>query len=397
MREIGLMARYEYLRHVRRKSFLWLALGVPIMLVLVTRLIILVSSGPPAERRLGFVDISGQFRADPAIAQITVQRFADEAAARAAFTAHSVDAVIIVTPGYHNDGQVRVIAARPLSSQTRDSVRDGLSAALVAQLDPDVQGRFQNSMNLTLRTVGSQRQISAQNFLLFVLPYILAVLFVMTSFTTSGYLIQALADEKEDRVMEILATTLRPHQMMAGKILGLSGVGLSQVTVWVLCALAGLLSSPTARELAGGLQLPWGTLGLALLFFVLGYLMVAGLYATIGAAVTNPQEGQQFAAPISLLIVSPLWLILLLLAQPNGALAVIMSIIPVTAPITMLIRLPVADIPWWQMLLSLASLGLTAGLLVLASARVMRVGMLRYGKRLSLAEMFSSLRASSES
>ena len=80
----------------------------------------------------------------------------------------------------------------------------------------------------------------AQNFLLFLLPYVLAILFVMTAFTTSGFLLQALADEKEDRVMEILATSLRPSQMMAGKIIGLSALGLTQIGSWLAWVGVGL-------------------------------------------------------------------------------------------------------------------------------------------------------------
>lgn len=187
--------------------------------------------------------------------------------------------------------------------------------------------------------------------------------------------------------MEVLATTVNPAHMMAGKIIGLCGVGISQMLIWIALGVVGVLAFARGAAWAADLQLPWSTLGLSLLFFGLGYLLIAACYATIGAAVTSPQEAQPFAAPISLLTLSPMMLMIAILAQPNGTLATVLSLIPFSAPITMLMRLPLADVPAWQIATSLALLAVSTIAIVLLSARVMRLGMLRYGKRLSLGEL----------
>lgn len=393
MREIITMARYEYLRHVRRRGFVVTALVMPLVLVALFVVIGLVASNSRAETSLGFVDQTGRFanidltQIDGEPVDIPMTRFANEGEGLAAVEAGQVSAVVVVPPAYNHDGTVRVLGPKALGDSARDQVRDILRQALVTAVPGETQARFAEPVDLRLRTLGSNREVDSSNILLFMLPYVIAVLFLITTFTTSGYLLQALADEKEDRVMEILATTLRPSQMMAGKIIGLSGVGLTQMTAWVAWAVAGLLAIPVARRFLSELQLPWGILMLSLAFFLLGYLLVAAIYAAIGAAVTNPQEGQQFAAPVSLLVVSPLWLVVVILAQPNSTLAVILSLIPLTAPITMLLRLPLTSIPAWQLLLSLTLLALSAIGMMFLAARVMRIGMLRYGKRLSLKEL----------
>ncbi len=393
MREIGLIAWQEYRRHVRRKGFIWTAVGVPLLLMLGGAVLVQVLTTSNAETKLGFVDQSTRF-ATTDLTQVAgrpvaipVVRFAAEAAARHALAVQQISAIVIVRASYLTNGAVAVIAPRALSDRAAGEVQAILRQTLVATLPTATQATLDRPLSLQLRTFGTNRVIDANNYLLFLLPYLLALLFLMTTFTTSGYLLQALADEKEDRIIEILATTLSPNQMMAGKITGLSAVGLTQMLAWIAWAIAALAVLAPVRRLLANLHVPWSMLLLAALFFLLGYLMVAALYATIGAAVTTPQEGQQFAGPISLIVVIPYILVIAIVAQPNSLLAVGLSLFPLTAPITMLIRLPIATIPVWQTLLSLLLVAAAAAGAIRLAASVMRRGMLRFGKRLSLREI----------
>ena len=220
------------------------------------------------------------------------------------------------------------------------------------------------------------------------LPYGFALLFVTTTFTTSGYLLQAVAEEKEDRVGEIMAVTVKPRDMMAGKIIGLSGVGLTQMLIWLGMAAVAILVFVGNLDWLAEINLPWSMLLLSLLYFLLGYMLIAACYATAGAAVSTPQEAQPLVTPISMLALAPMFVITLILSKPNGMLAVILSLIPFSAPMTMLMRLPLADIPAWQIVVSLLLLALTSVGAMLLSGRVFRLGLLRYGKRLSIREMF---------
>lgn len=389
MRSFWHIARYEYLRHVRRRAFLWTVFGVPLLIAAIMGVVVLVAINSQTNATLGLVDQAGILVAPSNTPNTTpMQTFADENAARAAFDKHEIDSYIVVPDDYLATGAVRAVGRNALSQDAERDVRALLRDSLLQRAPEQNRARLAAPMNLELKTPSSSRAISADSGLLFFLPYAFALVFVLTTFTTSGYLIQALTEEKEDRVIEILATTVQPEQMMAGKIVGLSAVGATQMLVWLgTPALVVAIIAPGVFT-SGTDGIGWTVPLLATVYFLLGFLLIATCYATIGAAVTSPQEAQAFVGPISLLAVSPLFLVTVILARPNGVPALILSLIPFSSPMTMLMRLPIADIPVWQIILTLVMLVLsTLGALWL-SARVMRLGMLRFSQRLRLGEIF---------
>lgn len=398
MKHIWLIARYEYGRIVRRRSFLLTALGLPLLVLALIGAIFIVTARSSGEQRLGLVDQTGRFaavdeRALGLTRPIPIERLADERAAAQALDAGRIDAYVVIGRDYLESGEVRAVGPRRLSQRAQSQLRALLRAGLVADAPADVRERLRDPAEIVLRTLDGGREVTAGNALLFLVPYGFAMLFIVTTFTTSGYLLQAITEEKEDRVIELLATTVAPREMMGGKIIGLSAVGLTQMLIWVGVAALSLLALIRDLSWISDFQLPWTLIGLSLLYFLLGYLLIATCYAALGAAVTTPQEAQPLAAPISLLSSAPLFMLAPILAQPNGTLATVLSLIPFSAPMTMLMRLPLAEIPAWQLALSLLLLiGSVIGAMLLA-ARVMRLGMLRYGKRLSLKEMFGGARA----
>jgi ABC-2 type transport system permease protein len=200
-------------------------------------------------------------------------------------------------------------------------------------------------------------------------------------------LLQSVVEEKEDRVIEIIATTVSPTQLMAGKIIGLTSVGLTQVSIWIGLAALAVLAFIRRLPFLASLQLPWAVLALGLLYFLLGYLLIAACYAAAGAIVTTSQEAQTLVTPISMLGIAPLMLVNVILTQPNGTLALIFSLIPFSAPMTMLLRLPVADVPSWQVAASLLTLALAAFGAVLLAARALRISMTHSGRRLGLRDL----------
>jgi ABC-2 type transport system permease protein len=392
MNKVWAIARYEYLRHVRRRAFLLAGLGLPLLMGAVIGIVVLVVVFVGAERGLGIVDPAGRW-ASVSLRQldtarlIPTPRYRDETAARRALDAGSIDAYIVLPDDFLQSGEVDVVARRRLSERAQEQIQGMVREYVLLDVAPENRERLREPDELLLRTVDGGRTISADNLLLFFLPYGFALVFLITTFTTSGYLLQAVAEEKEDRVGEIMAVTVAPRQMMAGKILGLSGVGLTQMLLWGAIALAGVMLLATDGRWLAEVRLPWPVVSLAILYFVLGYLLIAGCYATIGAMVPSPQEAQPLVAPVSMLSLAPLFVVSLILAKPNGTLAVIFSLIPLSSPMTMLMRLPLADIPSWQIVVSLLLLAGSAVGVMLLSGRVLRLGMLRYGKRLTLGEI----------
>jgi ABC-2 type transport system permease protein len=226
----------------------------------------------------------------------------------------------------------------------------------------------------------------------FVLPYIFSLAFVIIIFTTSGFLLQGVSEEKEGRVIEILLSSISPTELLAGKILGLGALGLIQVVVW-LGAGAGLLAATaTIFALTGISNLGPSTVVLGIVYFVLGYLLFATLMAVAGSMGTTQRESQQIASIFSVTAAVPMMAMSVIFTNPQSPLIIALSYIPLTSPVMMLLRLGLGPVPSGQVAISLVLLaaGLVASLW--AGAKVFRVGLLMYGKRPSVKELGRAFR-----
>jgi ABC-2 type transport system permease protein len=199
--------------------------------------------------------------------------------------------------------------------------------------------------------------------------------------------------EKENRTMELMITSLTPEQLMVGKAVGLMAVAMTQLGVW---AATGALAIGIATR---GLQIvrlgsvPWSTVGVILAFFLPAYALIGGLMSAIGSIVTEQRHGQQIAAVFNLFFMSPFFLAALILARPNHPLMVAMTLFPPTAFLSVVLRWSVSVVPWWQLIASWVLLVMAAGFSLWGAARILRVGMLRYGQRLELRAVVSALKA----
>jgi ABC-2 type transport system permease protein len=253
--------------------------------------------------------------------------------------------------------------------------------------------RLSDPMDLTLRSTGGALELSEENLMIaFIMPYIFAMIFMMATMVTSQFLMLGVVEEKESRVMEILVTSSTPEQLMAGKVLGLGGLALTQLGVWAVAGLGIAAFSGPDSVVAQVLKLPPGFLVVVIIYFLLGFIFMSSVMAGIGASVTAEQEGRQLNQIVSLVFVAPVIAGFAFIIDPNGTIPVILSLIPFTAPVSMMMRLPMAAVPLWQILLSMALLVLATVLAVWVSARVFRLGMLMYGKRLRLRDMLGVFR-----
>jgi ABC-2 type transport system permease protein len=203
---------------------------------------------------------------------------------------------------------------------------------------------------------------------------------------------RSVLEEKTSRILEVLLSSATSTQLMAGKLLGVGAVGLTQILVWVVMAVMFALPAMAMQPSFSELQIPLGVLVAFAVFFLLGYLLYSTMYAAIGAITTTEQEGQQ----LQFLVVIPLVLSVFMLApvvrNPDSPAMVWMSMVPFFAPVVMYARIVVQTPPLWQIALSLLLLiGTIAGLLVLC-ARIYRIGILIYGKRPNLPEILKWLK-----
>ena len=223
------------------------------------------------------------------------------------------------------------------------------------------------------------------------IPLGFGLLLVLSLIFSSSYLLQGLADEKESRLMEILISRVSPGGLLIGKILGLGAAGLVQVVAWLASMpLLLLLASSIVGGFVASLHVPPLFYALAVVYFVLGYLLFATLSAGVGAIGTSVREAGQLSALFNLFPVVPLWLMSLFVAFPRSPLWIVLSILPLSAPTMVIERLGISDIPAWQIAASVGLLAVSVVGGLFFASEVFRKYLLMYGKRPRLGEIVRS-------
>jgi ABC-2 type transport system permease protein len=222
----------------------------------------------------------------------------------------------------------------------------------------------------------------------------IAMLLYMSIMLYGINVMRGVIEEKSSRVAEIVVSSISPSKLLAGKVIGVGGVGLTQIGLWILGALAmnkargpilsamGITSAPFDLP-----AMSWGTGALLIAFFVLGFVFYAAAFAAVGAMVDNEQEAQQAQMPVVLLLVASIVFVQNILIAPDGTLATVMGILPFSAPIVMPLRLASSQVPPAQVAMALASVTIGAAVVTWLASRIYRVGILMYGKRPTLAEL----------
>ncbi len=230
------------------------------------------------------------------------------------------------------------------------------------------------------------------------LTYILVILLYVTVLMYGSYIAMGVIEEKSTRVVEILISSVRPFQLMLGKVLGTGLAALLQYGVWLvagfgLLAAKGVLGSFTVGpvKLTFAAVDPWILVGF-LVFFIVGFFSYAGLFAAGGSLVSRAEDAQQVTTPLSLFVVLVFFAGMYALNNPDAPLSVILSLTPLASPIVMFVRLTIAQPPAWQVALSLVLSVAAILLLVSLAARVFRAGVLLYGGRPGLRTVLRSLR-----
>lgn len=404
---------YELRRNFRRKGYLFTTFGVPIIVIALllgyhALTTLTRDSGAPqaapsagaifgvpddsnAGRSIGFVDLSGVL--DDASATGDLVRFPDEAAAEAALQAGEIDSYYIVAADYLATGSVTMVLPTLLLNDIIEGpIRSLLQTTLRQQLDDDALFyRLTDPSNI--QQVNTGRDVPAeamQDFgSSFLLVYVFVIALMLSLFMTNGYLLQAVIEEKESRIVEILISTVRPLQLLGGKILAYGTLGLFQMLVWVAAMLLVLQLAQLLDGLSvlAGMFIPLDVLPLVLVYFVLAYLFFAAAYGIVGALSSTMREGPQYVVVFTLPAMVPLYFISLFVEAPDATLPVILSLIPITAPLAMTMRLLLTAVPAWQIALSAGLLVLFIIFLMWLAGRLFRVQVLLAGQTPRLRDL----------
>jgi ABC-2 type transport system permease protein len=393
MGKFGLIARQEYLRNVRRRSFLVATFGLPVLMIAMMAVSILSSSAGGGDAdSLGYVDKSGLLAArteDPGF-----RPFATLEEATAALEAGEIDGFYVVAPDYAASGTIELLYwDRSPGAGLQDRFKTFLRANLVGTLSPEVAARaLEGPQQIAVRSADGSHESDSPGLVDLLLPFALGMFISFALMSASGYLMQATTDEKENRTIEVMTASVSPRALIAGKAVGLAGVALSQVLLWAVVVVAGLAIASRFVDSLSGLEVSWSLVLVLAAFFVPLFTLAVALVLTIGVAVADSRQGQQWAGIVTFLFLLPLFFSPMLGSNPDGPALVALTLFPTTSLLTIAIRWSATAIPLWQLLVSWAILAACAGAGVWAAPRVFRQGMLRYGKRMSLRSVIQAMR-----
>jgi ABC-2 type transport system permease protein len=386
-----LVARHEYRKFVGKRSFLVSTLGFPLFMVLVMGISIFTAVSAGSVASLGYVDQAGILGSQikPQLegreGQIEIVAFPNQEAAQESLQQGQIQAFYVLPADYL---ETRLVDQYYWEESPNEHASTAFSAFvranLAAELPEATRQRLVEGPSFTSRSMDGRLEIGPENFVNFIFPFVASFLFIFAVMTSAGYLLQVVADEKENRTIEMLVTSLSPEQIIGGKALGLMGVGLTQLLVWVVAIAIGLVIGARFVPELQALRIPWDFVLVVLLFFLPAYALITGFMTAIGGSVAEVRHGQQIAGMFNLLFMLPFFFIALIISNPDSPILVVMTLFPTTAFVTVLMRWGISIVPLWQLISSWVILTGSAVLMIWASARIFRRGMLRYGQSLDL-------------
>lgn len=435
MSKIWIIIQREFMTRVKKKSFILLTILMPfIFAALIMVPLMLATIEGDEQKTVMVVDKTGRYvgslKSTANYAFVPTADNKDEF-----YTEDSeVEAVVQITADLaKNPKAVTIYSPREVKAELLSYVetclgeqvrREKLSAYNIPELETiiaDIQTDFHVA---TVKRNAEGDETSSNTYIAMTAGFIFTFLIYMFVMSYGGMVMQSVMEEKTNRIVELMVSSVKPFQLMMGKIIGVALVGFVQLAIWgvmlsiilVVCgSVFGLSTAPAVPAVAGAdaqmaamaqqagggeaaeimsalMGLPYAELGIMfVLYFVGGYLLYASFFAAVGASINAQEDSSQFIMPVVLIMVFGLYAAMYSAENTNGPLAFWASIFPLTSPIVMMVRIPFG-VPWWEEVLSLGLLFATSMAFVWISARIYRVGILMYGKKPSLREMLKWVR-----
>lgn len=401
MSKIGIVIGREYFTRVKKKSFIIMTILIPLLfigLMVGTFFLSMLAGGET--KKIVVLDTSGeyfsvlkdtdqyQFIAGSGEFQDFRKESDEKMYATLIISGDLLEDPTALTLYFRN--QVQASLLQVISSQLNDYLSE---KKLESYQIPGLKQMIEDSkINVKIESIkwddsGKETQSSAE-FAMF-LGMVFTFLIYMFIFAYGGMVMQGVIEEKTNRIIEVMVSSVNPFDLMMGKLIGIGLVGLTQFGIWAALFMTFSLSGTI---FLGGFEIFQKINGMIagtniielflyfILFFIGGYLIYASLFAAIGAMVDTQEDTQQYMMPLTILILFAFYAGFYSSQNPDGSLAFWTSIIPLTSPIVMMTRLPFG-VPWWELLLSIVLLALTVVLIIALAAKIYRVGILMYGKK----------------
>ncbi|CAM3368461.1 ABC-2 type transporter transmembrane domain-containing protein [Flavobacterium longum] len=427
MSTLKLIIRREFISKVRNKSFIVMTFLSPLIFVFIGVVVGYLSTIKGDQKRIAIHDATGKFAKD--FKTDEEYRYLDLSSAdlnvvKDSVAAEHYDGLLLIPAASDNktlQKSIEFISTESPDVMLIEKAENTIAKHLTrdnyvkAGIDSLAIKDAAASVDITLKKATGEKTIKGLNWIKLLIGFAFGYLIMMFIVIYGNLVMRSVIEEKTNRIIEIIISSVKPFQLMMGKIVGTSLAGVLQFAIWAVIGVVAMFvasaffGAPVGgagvaaaqAESAGTMQLilkeisdlPIATLIISfILYFVGGYFLYSSFYAAIGAAVDNETDSQQFLLPIIMPLILGVYIgFVTVMNDPHGTIATTFSMIPLTSPIVMLMRIPFG-VPWWQLVLSLVILFATFIGVVWFAAKIYRVGILMYGKKPTYKELFRWLR-----
>jgi ABC-2 type transport system permease protein len=427
--KIMTIVRHEYLIRVRSKGFIIGTILGPLGMVLIIGIIAFatyLTVSEEEDKRIAIIDRSGVI-AEKVVENENVRYFIarqKQSELRRQVIDGKLDAYIVIPGDILERGKFEIYSGGGGGLNFTSSIESDIGRVARHQrlLDAGVErevvelvSKWVEAESKKVTEEGTEKDYSE---IFTGIGYILGLAIYGMMFIYGGMVLRGVIEEKSNRIVEVLASSARPFEIMTGKVVGIGAIGLTQVIAWIIMAsVVFMLAGPvinqflTPEQMAAGMPAgaaqspiepqgfqmpsvsPWLAVGFVF-YFLFGYFIYATLFAAVGSAVDQESDAQQLQLPVTLPIIIPIFFLGPIISNPNGTVAVVMSLIPFFTPILMIVRVAATSVPVWQIAVSAGLMVVTFFGCVWVAARIYRIGILMYGKKPKFSDLFKWIKMS---
>jgi ABC-2 type transport system permease protein len=402
MNKAFIIFKHEFWKTVRNRSFIILTLALPVLVILGLGIYSGVHywyhPGAPQAEKIGYVDDTGMFGNYTSQPGVQFILYLDEQAAKEAFLAQDVKEYFVIPADYLSSGVItrytmshEVIPSGKTNAEITDFLRSNL---LAGKVSPQVVQRIETPLLLTSVRLNESGEIAPSQDIVSttVVPLVFGTLFVIAVIVSSTLMFQSVTEEKENRVIEIMLSSVSPGQLLVGKVLGLGAAGLVQAAVWFITFAIFAVAARGIIPALSAISVPASLVGWGILYFILGYLLLGSISAGIGSIGATAREGQGWTSIFTIPAISPIWFNYYIINYPEGAVSRALTFFPITSPVASMMRLALHAISAWEIALGLIILLGSIVLTMWIASRMFRVFLLMYGKRPAFREFVKYVR-----
>jgi len=414
MKNIILIAKREFFTQVKKKSFIILTLLTPLLIIVFGGVVSLMFQANETQMQISVIDKSGLFKdklkSDQNIRYVFSSEETEKSLIKTLETTEEMNGVMIIPKKeiHELENSIEILTNKNLSNEARKNIAGNISEIIKAEkintLGISTAQIEDLNKGVNLHVVNILEKEKKQDSFLVGVKSGLSMFLMYCVFTFIMMygirVMRSVLEEKNNRVVEILISSVKPFELMMGKILGVTGVALVQFGVWVVMIFASVMTLGSSNVgmvsgvaevqmvLSALSQINYGLiLFVFVIYFLLGYLFYSAMYAAIGSAVDNETETQQFTLFAILPMMLGFYGSITIMNNPDGPMSFWLSMIPFTSPIAMLARIPF-DVPVWELVLSIVILLVSTLGMVFIASKIYRVGILMYGNKVTLKELW---------